>query len=49
VAFIIGNTFYCSDAPARTSGSPPSSASSDHVDKSIGAKDSPPPPFCLNP
>jgi DNA-binding beta-propeller fold protein YncE/mono/diheme cytochrome c family protein len=47
--FILGSTIYCSDAPAKASGNPPSTTSNDHVDKFIAAPNTPPPPFCINP
>jgi YVTN family beta-propeller protein len=38
-AFIVGNTFYCSDAPGKT----------DRVDKFVAQPKSPAPPFCISP
>jgi YVTN family beta-propeller protein len=38
-AFIVGNTFYCSDVPGKT----------DRVDKFIAQPKSPAPPFCVSP
>ena len=49
VAFITGNTFYCSDAPAKATGNPPSTATTDRVDKFVAQPDTPAPPFCVNP
>jgi hypothetical protein len=37
---------WCADTPAKSSGSPPSTAKSDKVDKFIGAKNTPPPALC---
>jgi hypothetical protein len=43
-ALIIGNSFWCSDAPAKL---PPSA--NDHVDKFVAEPNSPAPPFCISP
>jgi YVTN family beta-propeller protein len=47
--FILGSTIYCSDAPAKAAGNPPSTARYDRVDKFVAAPNSPPPLFCINP
>jgi hypothetical protein len=43
-AFIVGGTFYCSDAPAKA---PP--AGNDRVDKFVAQPKTPAPLFCINP
>jgi hypothetical protein len=43
----MGNQFrWCADAPAKTSGNPPSTASNDKVDKFVGARRTPAPASC---
>jgi hypothetical protein len=42
----LGDVAWCADAAARTSGTPPSSARFDHVDRFDGQPSSPPPPVC---
>ena len=37
---------WCADAPAKSSGTPPSTASYDRVDKFVGVRRSPPPVTC---
>jgi hypothetical protein len=37
---------WCATAPAKTVGSPPSSASFDHVDRFVGLRNAPPPAVC---
>jgi hypothetical protein len=37
---------WCASAPAKTSGSPPSSASFDRVDRFVAARNAPPPAIC---
>ncbi|HJQ83194.1 MAG TPA: hypothetical protein VKA21_03900 [Candidatus Binatia bacterium] len=41
-----GGSRWCAAAPARTSGSPPSTASNDRVDKFVGARKTPAPAVC---
>ena len=48
-AFIVGTTFYCSDAPAKATGNPPSTASNDRVDKFVAQPNTPAPFFCVSP
>jgi hypothetical protein len=48
-AFIVGSTFYCSDAPAKATGNPPSTVSNDRPDKFVAAPNTPAPPFCIAP
>ena len=43
-AFIISNTYYCSDAPAKAPAS-----SNDKVDKFVAEPNTPAPPFCVSP
>jgi hypothetical protein len=40
---------WCASAPAKTSGSPPSSASFDRVDRFVGTRNTPPPAVCPAP
>jgi hypothetical protein len=47
--FVVGNTYYCSDAPAKATGNPPSTAGNDKVDKFVAQPNSPAPFFCLSP
>jgi DNA-binding beta-propeller fold protein YncE/mono/diheme cytochrome c family protein len=49
VVLLIGSTVYCSDAPAKASGNPPSTASNDHVDKFVAQPNTPAPVFCVAP
>jgi hypothetical protein len=49
VVLLVGNTVYCADAPAKSSGNPPSTASNDHVDKFVAQPRIPAPPFCVAP
>jgi YVTN family beta-propeller protein len=49
VILLLGSTVYCSDAPAKASGRPPSTASNDHVDKFVAQPNTPAPPFCVGP
>jgi len=49
VVLLVGNTVYCADAPAKSSGNPPSTASNDHVDKFVAQPQTPAPPFCVAP
>jgi hypothetical protein len=49
VALVVGNTVYCSDAAAKTSGKPPSTARNDRVDKFVAQPNSAAPPFCVSP
>jgi hypothetical protein len=42
-AFIVGNTFYCADAPAKTG------AKNDRVDKFVAEPNTPAPFFCVGP
>jgi hypothetical protein len=42
---IVDNTFYCADAPAKTSGIP---TDNDRIDKFVAPK-APPPFFCPSP
>ena len=43
----MGNQFrWCTDAPAKMSGNPPSTASNDKVDKFVGARRTPAPATC---
>jgi YVTN family beta-propeller protein len=46
VAFIVANTFYCSDAPAKASNDP---TANDRIDKFVAQPNTPAPPFCVNP
>jgi hypothetical protein len=47
VRMTMGSGFrWCADAPAKTSGNPPSTASNDRVDKFVGARKTPPPAAC---
>jgi hypothetical protein len=45
----IGNRFWCSDAPAKGSGNPPSTANNDRVDKFVAQPKTPAPFFCTSP
>jgi YVTN family beta-propeller protein len=45
-AFVVGNTYYCSDAPAKTSGNP---GSNDKQDKFVAQPNTPAPFFCVAP
>ena len=45
----IGNLFWCADAPAKTSGNPPSTAKNDRVDKFVAQPKTPAPFFCPAP
>ena len=47
-AFIVGNVFYCSDAPAKGAATG-SSAKNDRVDRFIAEPNTPAPPFCVGP
>jgi YVTN family beta-propeller protein len=49
VAFIVGHQFYCSNAPAKASGNPPSTVNNDKVDKFVAQPNTPAPPFCESP
>jgi hypothetical protein len=49
MVFILGSTVYCSDAPAKATGNPPSTASNDRVDKFVAQPNTPAPPFCVGP
>jgi hypothetical protein len=42
----LGDVAWCADAPARSSGTPPSSTRFDHVDRFDGQRSAPPPPVC---
>jgi hypothetical protein len=42
----LGDVAWCTDAPARLSGTPPSSARSDHPDRFDGQRSAPPPLVC---
>jgi DNA-binding beta-propeller fold protein YncE len=46
---IVGSTIYCSDAPAKATGNPPSTASNDRIDKFVAQPNTAAPFFCLNP
>jgi hypothetical protein len=47
VRLLLGSTNgWCADAPAKTSGNPPSTARNDTVDKFVGEPKSPPPSLC---
>src|SRR5262249_37523863 len=47
VRLLLGaDTGWCADAPAKTSGNPPSTLRNDHVDKFVGQKNAPPPAVC---
>ena len=46
---LVGSTVYCSDAPAKASGNPPSTATNDRVDKFVAQPNTPAPPFCVGP
>jgi YVTN family beta-propeller protein len=48
-AFFIGNVFWCADAPAKASGSPPSTANNDRVDKFVAQPKTAAPFFCPAP
>jgi hypothetical protein len=48
-AMFVGNLFWCSDAPAKASGNPPSTANNDRVDKFVAQPKTPPPFFCPSP
>ena len=48
-AMIVSNVYYCSDAPAKVSGNPPSTATSDHTDKFVAEPNTAAPPFCVSP
>jgi YVTN family beta-propeller protein len=43
---ILGSRTWCAEAPARQTGTPPSSARNDRVDKFVGQPSSPPPASC---
>jgi hypothetical protein len=45
VRLLLGNVGWCADAPAKTSGNPPSTAKNDHVDRFV-AQSSPAPAIC---
>jgi hypothetical protein len=45
-ALIIGNMFWCSDAPAKST---PSQSANDHVDKFVAEPNTPAPSFCVSP
>jgi hypothetical protein len=47
VSLLVGASRFCSDAPAKTSGSPPSSANYDNASRFLAAPNSPPPPACV--
>jgi len=46
---LVGSTVYCSDAPAKASGNPPSTASNDRVDRFVAQANTPAPLFCVGP
>ena len=47
VRMTMGSAFaWCTDSPAKTSGNPPSTASTDRVDKFLGARRAPAPAVC---
>jgi len=47
VRLLLGSTNgWCADAPAKTSGNPPSTTRNDTVDKFVGEPKSPPPSLC---
>src|SRR5262245_2122308 len=46
VRLLLGDTEWCADVPAKTSGTPPSTLRNDDVDKFVGEKNAPPPPAC---
>jgi len=48
-SLFLGNLFWCSDAPAKASGDPPSTLRNDQVDKFIAQPRTPAPSFCVSP
>jgi hypothetical protein len=49
VRVLLGPGGWCAEAPAKTSGNPPSTAGNDMVDKFVGEPKSPPPSLCPAP
>jgi DNA-binding beta-propeller fold protein YncE/mono/diheme cytochrome c family protein len=48
-ALIVGDLFWCADAPAKSVGNPPSSASYDRIDKFVAQARTPAPAACVSP